>query len=113
MEDRIRDLHKRVTALCAADAACNVRLGAPETRRYYVRVRVEGADALCVGKLAAEFPDCLFYLRCVPHTCAIDVYLPTGRPVAVTVLTAFSVAAAVAAFAALAAATFGTGAAWY
>ena len=106
MEHRIRELHARVVSLCQPAVACNVRLGAAEARLNYVRVRVEGADAMDVGRLAARFPDCRFHLCSSPGGCAIDVYIPTRRPVAVTLLHACSAAAAVAAAAAMVAALY-------
>ena len=86
MDQRIRDMHEQVKAACTANAARNVRFSPPVHRLSYMMIRVEGADALDVGRLATRNHDCMFFVRNIGGKSALDVYLPLGRTVAVTAL---------------------------
>ena len=86
MDLRIRSIHDQVKAACLADAARNVRFRTPVPRHSYMVLRVEGADALDVGRLVLRNRDCLFYIRSIGGEAALDVYIPMGRTPTVVAL---------------------------
>ena len=104
MAARSTAVFRAAISLSPPDAAKNLRCSAVEARRNYAKVRIEGADALDVGRLAARFADCLFFVRDTPSGAAIDVYIPNSRSFAATALRASAAAAVVAALIALLAA---------
>lgn len=86
---RIRDIQAAIIALAPAGTVRNVRFRPAGARLCYFVFRVEGADGVDVGRLAARFRDCLFYV-CEG---ALDVYVPSGIITPVALLRAAGVAA--------------------
>ena len=100
LAENMRLLKRAAQSLCPSDVALQIRMGAPDVRKNYTRVRMEGVDALDIGTLVKRFPECLFYVRdCrkeneVGTSAAIDAYIPCGRRVSEQVLSASSKAIA-------------------
>lgn len=79
---RAEELKRHVSAAAPARSRDNVRFGKAEQRRNALRVTVENLDGVDVAAMAAQFPECAFFIR----TCAaqggsrLDVYVPESRP---------------------------------
>ena len=86
LAQRMRSIRSAAAWMCPPDTARELRWGMPEHKLNYTRVRMDGVDALEVGRLAACFPDCQFFIREMPDSvtvgsfrAAMDVYIP-ARP---------------------------------